>query len=332
MIRITALVALSLLLVGCMRFQSRPQGPFAKPKKDIPPPYGAVLPDATKPLGGQSSLDMPKADPVPPLAPDERALIPPKPDAPAVTATPPVVTPDPAAKNVTDLKALTAASTAAWNKVTTYELQLTRREVNPKGVVNSEVLVMQYRREPMAVYTRNIGGSGKGRETVYNPGAFEDKLHVMLGEGDSKLMRAGFVAPPVSPDDARVKEKARYSIREAGFGRWLATLNKAVAGMEAGRLSADALVYKGEVKRDEYPHPLVGVTHTLRPADDPLLPGGGTRFYYFDMKPDSPSYGMPVIIVAFDAGGKEVEYYLSEKVKNPANLTDANFNPSRLGK
>ena len=328
MIRITALIALALLLTGCTRFQSRPQGPFAKPKKDIPPPYGSILPDATKPLGGQSPLGMPKADPAPPLPPDERALIPPKPSGPA--APPAVAAPDPAAKNLAELKALVATSGAAWGKATTYELQLTRREVNPKGAVNSEVLVVQFRRDPMAVYTRNISGSGKGRETVYN--ASEDKLHVMLGEGDSKLMRAGFVAPAVSPDDSRVKEKARYSIREAGFGRWIATLGKAVAGMEAGRTSADAVVYKGELTRDEYSYPLVGVTHTLRAADDPLIPGGGTRFYYFDMKAGSPSYGWPVIIVAFDASGKEVEYYLADKVKNPANLTDANFNPSRLGK
>lgn len=337
MIRATALVVLALALTGCMKFQSRPQGPFAKPKKDIPPPYGSVPPAPPKPANGQSPLDLPSAAPTPPPPPSEPALIPPKPDAPDKTAGPPPAAAAPvdkAAKNLSDLKSLTAAASAVWGKVTTYELQLTRREVNPKGAVNSEVLVFQYRRDPVAVYTRTISGNGKGRETVYNPGAFEDKLHLKLGEGDGGgiIAKPGFIAPPISPDDSRVKEKARYSIREAGFGRWVTTLNKAIAGVEAGRLPADALTYKAEVTRDEYPYPLVGVTHNLRPADDPLIPGGGTRSYYFDMKPGSPSYGMPVVIVAFDAGGKEVEYYFADKVKNPANLTDANFDPARLKK
>lgn len=324
MIRAAIFLAVVSALSGCMRFQNR------LPKKDLPPPYGAVTPAAPRPANGQSPLDLPSAGIVPPAPPDERNLVPPKPNTPASPAPTPNVAADPAAKNLADLKALVAASNAAWSKVTTYELQLTRREINPKGAQNSEVLVFQYRREPVAVYTKNLSGTGKGRETVYNPSAFEDKLHVKLGEGDSKLLRAGSVAPAVSPDDSRVKEKARYSIREAGFGRWIVALNRAVAGLEAGRISTDALSYSGEVKRDEYPYPLVGVMYNLRAGDDPLFPAGGKRLYFFDMKPDSPSYGLPVIITAFDVSGNEVEYYLAEKVRNPAGLTDANFNPSRL--
>lgn len=334
MIRTAALIALACALTGCMKFQSRPQGPFAKPKKDIPPPYGSAAPAPPKPIGGQSPLDLPSATPIPPAAPDERSLIPPKPSGPSATANPPAAAPiDKGAKNLSDLKSLTAAASAAWSKVTTYELQLTRRELNPKGAINNEVLVFQYRRDPMAVYTHTISGNGKDRQTVYNPSAFKDELHVKLGQGDGAgPFRPGMVAPSVSPDYEKVKEKSRYSIREAGFGRWIAALNKTVANVEAGRLPADALVHNGEVKRDEYPYPLIGVTHNLRPADDPLIPSGGTRFYYFDMKPGSPSYGLPVVIVAFDANNKEVEYYFADKVRNPANLTDANFDPARLKK
>lgn len=324
MIRAVIFFTAASALTGCMRFQNR------LPKKDLPPPYGSVAPGAPKPANGASPLDLPSAGIVPPPPPDERSLIPPKSNTPPPVTPTPNVAVDPAAKNLADLKALAATASTAWSKVTTYELQLTRREINPKGVQNSEVLIFQYRREPMSVYTKNLSGNGKGRETVYNPGAHGDNLHVKLGEGDSKLLRAGSVAPAISPDDSRVKEKARYSIREAGFGRWIVGLNKAVAGLEAGRLTPDALSYSGEVKRDEYPYPLAGVMHNLRPGDDPLFPTGGKRLYFFDMKPDSPSYGLPVILLALDASGNEVEYYLAEKVKNPAGLTDANFNPSRL--
>ena len=105
----------------------------------------------------------------------------------------------PNAKNLTDVKALLAAANATWRATDTLEGVLTRREINPKGQLNSEVLVFQYRREPMSVFTRNIGGSGKGREVVYNPGKFGDKMYVMLGEGDSKLARR----PGLSPHPSR---------------------------------------------------------------------------------------------------------------------------------
>lgn len=346
MTRTVALVALAVLLAGCTRYQTR--GPFGKTRKDPPPPYGTVAPvTPQRPVGGQSPLGMASADPAPPQPPDERALIPPKPDAlvpatgvvPSAPAGPAPQTgaqpaaPNPGAKNLAELKSLLATANAAWGRVTTYETVITRRELNPKGLINNEVVLFQYRRDPVSVFTRNVGESGKGRETVYNPGAHGDKLHILLGEGDSKLLRAGTLAPaPISPDDPRVKEKARYGIREAGFGRMISALSRAVASAEAGQLPADAVVFNGEVKRDEYPYPLVGVSHKLRPGDDPLMLTGGMRLYFFDPRPNSPSFGLPVVVAAFDAAGKEVEYYFADKVKNPAGLTDAHFNPSRLGK
>ena len=369
MIRTTAFLGLALLLAGCSRVHTRAQGPFERPAKCPPPPYGALAPmTAKKPLANQSPLGIASAEPLPPLPPEEQSLIPPKPGAEGMLPPPAAVDanangfppfkrrpepqpgslpspfapkeqPDtpakpaaPNAKNLAELKALLATVNATLRAVDNYEAVLTRREINPKGQLNSEVLVFQYRREPMSVFTRNIGGSGKGRELVYNPGKFGDKMHVMLGEGDSPLVKAGFIAPPISPDDARVKEKARYSIRDAGFGRNAGLLTAAVAKMAEGKAPADSVVFDGEVTRPEYLHPLVGVTHKLRPGDDPLLPGGGKRSYHFDMKKDSPSYGMPVLIIATDAAGKEVEYYLFEKVKSPAGLTDADFDPARLGK
>ena len=44
------------------------------------------------------------------------------------------------------------------------------------------------------------------------------------------------------------------------------------------------------------------------------------------------AFGLPVVVVAFDGAGKEVEYYFADKVKNPAHLTDDDFNPARLKK
>jgi hypothetical protein len=237
--------------------------------------------------------------------------------------------PSSAAKNLGELKTLLATANTAWKAIDTFEATLTRREVNPQGEANNEVLLFQFRREPLSVYTLNVGENGKGRETVYNKKT--DKLHVKLGKGDP-FPGAGFVAPPLSPDDPRVKAKARYSVRDSGLGRNISALGAAVAKLEAAKAPADSVTFDGELRRSEYPYPLTGVTHRLRAGDDPLLPNGGTRLYFFDTKKDAPGYGLPVLVVATDAAGKEVEYYLYDKLKAPAGFTDADFDPARLSK
>jgi hypothetical protein len=366
MIRIFAFLALAVLLAGCSRYHSRAQGPFATPKKEPPPPYGAISPGSTanKPIANQSPLGIASTDPTTPPKTDEPSLIPPKagvdstsddpnafppfkrkpqpqplpsPFVPKESPNEPPITPktpgEPKpAKDLAQLKELLATAETAWKAVTTYEATLTRRELNPKGQVNSEVLLFQFRRDPMSIFTRNIGGSGKGREVVYNPGKHGDKMYIMIGEGDSPLAKAGFIAPPLSPDDRKVTDKARYSIRDAGFGRNINELKAVVAKIEAGKFPVEVIAFHGSGKRAEYTTPLVGITHKLRVGDDPLMPTGGTRQYFFDMTKESPSYGMPVLVVATDPNGKEAEYYLFEKVRSPANLIEADFNPARLGK
>jgi hypothetical protein len=364
MTRSLAFVALAVLLAGCSRYHSRAQGPFAAPKKQPPPPYGVAPPAPPKPVANQSPLGIASADPKAPVPPDDQPLIPPRASgvvpaggvASADASAPPFKrkTPEPlpspfakdkapgsptpgapnaAATDLAPIKELLATSDRAWKAVVTLQAQFTRREVSAKGGQRTdEVLLYQLRREPLALFTRNLSAAGKGREVVYNPARHDDKLYVMLGEGDHKLFRAGFVAPAMSPDDPKVSEKARYSVRESGFGRPLKVLSAAVAKVEAGKAPADSLAYQAGVKRAEFAAPVVGVTHRLRPGDDPLLPGGGTRHYFFDANKDSPAFGLPVLIVATDAKGQEVEYYLFDKVKSPAGLTDADFNPARLGK
>jgi len=353
-----------------MRFPN--SGPFAKqPAKQIPPPYGTIAPAnvPTKPLANQSPLGMASADPTPPLPPDEPHLIPPKsegvipvsaslpgdegldglppfrrksdpvsPPAPPKLSKPPMMeqplppgaTP-PANKNLAELKSLVATASSAWRAVNTYETTVTRRELNPKGKIESDVALFQYRKDPLSVHTVTISESGKGRELVYNPGQYKDKLYVKLGKGDP-FPGAGYIPPALSPDDELVKERARYSIRDAGFGTPINKLAGWVAALEAGKIPADLLTFDGPVNRSEWPYPLVGVTHKMRAGDEPLFPKGGVKHYFFDMKRESPSYGLPVLVIATDASGKEVEYYLFEKIKLPTTFTDADFNPDRLGK
>lgn len=363
-LRVVAFCCLVALLASCTRYHSRAQGPFARASdKELPAPYGST----NKPVTNQSALAFGAPVPVTPSNSDERSVVPPRGNGAAVVE-PPVELDDPnafppfrkkteqktlpspfapkdgsgakvptpekdaPAKGLAELKAVLTIANAAWKAIDTFEGTLTRREINPQGAPTSEVVLFQFRREPLAVFTRTVSEKGKGREVVYNPSKHEDKLHVMVGAGDHPLFKAGRVLPGVSPDSPLVKEKSRYSIRDTGFGKHLAKLGDTVAKIEAGKLPADALTFHGAVKREEYAYPLTGVAHNLRAGDDPLLPTGGTRTYFFDLKEKSPSFGLPVLIVTTESNGKEAEYYLFEKIKNPANLTDADFSPDRLGK
>lgn len=260
-----------------------------------------------------------------PLAPKEN------PPAAALAPAQPAQ-PSPDAQNLAQLKRIAGVAADRWKMVDTYETRLTRQEVIAGTPAPKEEVLVQFRREPMAIFMRNTGEVGKGREVLYNPSKHGDKMHVMIGEGDNRLMKAGFKAPPMSPDDPRVKDKSRYSIRDAGFGTTIAKFAVWVEKVQAGKLSPDAMKYLGPKKRDEYDYPLDAVEHTLRPGDDPLLPKGGVRTWYFDPKADAPSYGMPVIVTTTEPGGQMVEYYCYDKMRQPAGLTEADFNPDRLGK
>jgi hypothetical protein len=342
-------LALALTLCGCSWMRAPNTGPFAKNKKTPPPPYGSVTPDATAkgPQANQSPLGLAFAEPTPPLPPDDPSLVPSKADIRLTGATEPT-NPQPAPKKSWEgawppglsgegeppvknaaLKELLATANGAWAQVTTYELVLTRREINPSGDTVRDTVLFHYRREPMALHTHTLEGNSKNRETVYNPSQFGDKLHLKLGEGDNPIFKAGKQFT-FSPDDPKVMEKARYSVREIGHGKMLARLGAALAKLEAGKGAPDALALETGVKRPEWPDPLTRVTHRLARGDDPVMPAGGTRTYFFDTKPGSPSFGLPVLVTATDATGQEVEFYLFEKWKNPANLTDADFDPARL--
>lgn len=372
MIRLLALVALCILVTGCTGSPKTGPFARKRGKQLPPPyGSGAPKPQTQappKPIGNQSPLGIASAEPTPPLPPDEQPLIPPKlgselmpaggpipgtdpgidgarppfrrktdPPVPPQPKSPmmdPPIAPGaapPANKNLAELKALVGTAAAVWRNVNTYETTVTRRELNPKGKIDTDVVLFQFRKEPMSVHTLTISDNGKGRELIYYPAKHGDNLYVKLGKGDP-FPGAGFVAPPISPDDKLVKEKARYSIRDAGFGTPINKLGGWVAALEAGKIPAAALTFDGPVQRAEFTEPVVGVTHKLRPTDDPYLPTGGTRRYFFDMTRDSSGYGLPVLVIATDATGKEVEYYLFEKIKRPAALTDANFNPDRLKK
>jgi hypothetical protein len=351
-----ALLALVAALAGCSRYTTRGQGPFNKP---LPSPVAGTPSPGPQPTKTPLAINTPTPT-TPPAESGESRLVPPKPpDGPtgfAVTppqpARPPVVgeqpggvvqaggalpvapgtqkpnTPSPAAINLAQLKKLAQVAADQWKKVDTYEARLVRKETVNGVEGQKEEVLYQFRREPMSVYMRNTGEVGKGREILYNPGKHGDKIHILTGAGD------GFTGLRVtkSPDDPVVRDRSRLSIRDAGFGRGIATFSRMVEQIESGKLPPDALKYLGPAQRTEYPYPLEGVAQTIRAGDEKHSPGGSTRLWFFDGKPESPSYGLPVLVMATDPKGKELEYYCFERFRLPAGLVEADFDPARFNK
>ncbi|MBX9584818.1 MAG: DUF1571 domain-containing protein [Gemmataceae bacterium] len=363
MTRPLLLVALAVALAGCNRPTYRGQSPFAKKRPATPP-------ESLAPTGGGYAplAPTPPPNPLPPAPPDGFALVPARPPEPGGVPNPGVDTPgspgpaaalaprnpgadapgspkpdapaapSPAAVNLAALKKLADAAAKKWQTVDTYEAHLTRREVTGAAAVSSgtEEVLFRYRKDPVAVYMKNVGPKGKGREILWSPKETDDKIQCIIGDGDTRLLAPGSKAPPQNPDSPRVRSMSRHSIREVGFGNPVSKFAAMVAKIEAGKLPPDALKSTGNVRRPEYgDHPLDGVEQTIKPGEDPALDRGGVRQWFFDAKPDSPGYGLPVLMILFEttsAGPKEVEYYCFTQLKLPAGLTAADFDPARLGK
>jgi len=335
MVRGSLLVLLAALAVGCTNYRSRGQGPFAdRPRKGFTPP--AALPPVNPPTPpGPVANPTP---PPPPPEPREASPVPPRPPEPTPTTVapptgprPPVVAaPAPAPPQAAGIAKLADTAAKRWAAIDTFEAKLTRREVVRGAAAQTEEVLLQIRREPYAVYMRNTGEVGRGREVLYNPSRHEDKVHAIVGEGDSRLYKAGNKAPSLSPDSPLVKNKSRRSIRDAGPGTAVALF-----GRLAQTSSAD-LRHAGTVRRPEFGDlPLELVEQTVRPGAEPDAERGGVRSWYFDAKSDSPSFGLPVLMTLVEAGSnppRELEYYCYTQVKAPAGLTDADFGVDRLGR
>jgi hypothetical protein len=226
------------------------------------------------------------------------------------------------------LKAVHKLAADKWETVNTFEARLTRRDSMKGKDPPTEEVLFQFRKEPFSVYMKNVGEAGNGREVLFVKGKFDNKMKILTGKGD------GFSGLTVtkSPDDPFVKARSRNDIRDAGFGARLAQFKAALDKLETGTVPPDSIKALGPIKRPEYPYELEGVMFAIRAGDDKALPEGATREVYFDPKPESPSYGLPVVSVLFDPMGRELEYNYFDKFRIPANLTDADFTPDRFGK
>lgn len=216
---------------------------------------------------------------------------------------------------------------AKFEKMTDYEAHMARREVVGGKEMPTEEVLFQFRKKPFSVYMQNVGDVGRGREVLYVEGKFDGLMHVVSGQGDVAKFLVGFKTS-LKPDSSMATSKSRHKITEAGPPQHLVKIDRYLKLAEAGKTTVKHL---GTVTRKDQPNAVEGLEIAVPPGEDPLLPKGGKWALYFEPRPDVPNYGNLLVHQLFDETGREVEYYCFTKFRVPANLTDADFHPDRLG-
>lgn len=216
---------------------------------------------------------------------------------------------------------------AKYRKLNDYESHMTRREVVGGKEMPTEEILFQFRKQPFSVYMKNLGEVGKGREVLYVEGKFDGLMHIVTGVGDVPRLLVG-IKNSLKPDSPMVTSKSRHMITEAGPGHHLAKIDKYLKLVEAGKSTVKHL---GVVTRKDQPNPVEGMEIAIPPGQDPLLPKGGKWVLYFEPNPEAANFGNLMLHQLYDETGREVEYYCFTKFRAPANLTDADFHPDRLG-
>lgn len=210
-----------------------------------------------------------------------------------------------------------------------FECRLTRREMVNGRPMPQEELQYKFRRDPYSIHIKWVGLEGQGRELVYVAGRYDNKVQILTGRSEGLIVPAG-VRVSRLPTDKEVRSKSRHDIREGGMRIAVEWFGKVVGLMETDPRQAKRMKYLGVVTgRPERPAGLESVEESIPPEWEPLLPKGGRRVTYFDPDPASPSFGLPVLITAFNEAGREVEYYFFDQLR-PTRPTDADFDPDRL--
>jgi Protein of unknown function (DUF1571) len=207
-----------------------------------------------------------------------------------------------------------------------YMMRLRRREVVNGQNRPEELMLAKFRREPWSVYFKWIGEEAKGREVVFVKGRYKDHIHTLTATGDIPLLPAG-QRFEVSPESMLVRSKTRYGITDAGLESIIRRYGKIVEKVEKGDGRQGSLRYLGKLKRPEFENWVEGVLQTVPPQCDPLLAKGGQRWWFFDM-----TNHLPVLLIAQDETGREVEYYCHDHIQFPVRLDDDDFNPDKLWK
>ena len=281
------------------------------------------LPPATE----KKEKDPPKNEPEPKILPP---VVPGKVDDKPSTKQPTESKPAPK-DDLETVRNLINKATKKYAVLDDFESKLVKREtVNGKKQPTEEIRFL-FRKDPFSVRLTVTGEHGRGREVLYVKGQNNGKLVIVTGEGDNRLLGVGKKLE-LDPDNPLATSRTRGRIEDSGLGRPIRVLTKFLDEAEKCIRPADSIRSLGELNRPEFTHPVEGVEVTLQSSDDPLLPKGGKRQYYFDADPKSSSYRLPVLVITYEPNEAEVEYYCFRDFKVNQKLTNADFSSDKLGR
>jgi hypothetical protein len=234
--------------------------------------------------------------------------------------------------NLDAVKRLHKRAIDRFNKMEGFESRLTRRETVGNKPMPEEVLQYKVRREPYSLHIKWIGNEAQGRELVYVSGKYDGKVQILTGKGEGNLIPvpSGMRVSRL-PTDKDVTSKSRFDLREGGMRMSLEWFGRVVAIMERDSDQSNRMRFLGITKRRERESGLEAVEEQIPPGWEPLMPKGGRRTTCFDPDPTSASYGLPILMMAIDHTGREVEYYWFDQLK-PCRFSNADFDPDRLWK
>jgi hypothetical protein len=236
----------------------------------------------------------------------------------------------PADEALGTMKKIHQRAVAAYNipAMDAFVSRLTRREAVNGQMNPEEVISFTFRKHPYSVRLKWLGKEGQGREVVYVQGKYGNKMNVMPSKDDA------FPLPPMrmafAPDDPMVRAKARHDIRDAGFSEAIRHLGDMLTAINRNPAMRNRLRYLGGVQRNEFPSKLDGIEETIPPRTEALLAQGGKRYTFFDTAANAKSFGLPVLVITYDASNKEVEYYRFDNFMYPYKVSDADFDPERI--
>jgi hypothetical protein len=209
-------------------------------------------------------------------------------------------------------------------RIDSYVARLRRHETVNGKRRPEELVLLKIREKPWSVYAKWLGEEGRGREGVYVKGQHGDKIHVRLAAGDVPFMPAGR-RMALAPDGALMRAASTHPITELGVGAAVAKVGAVLAAQERGDKRAGELEAVGPQWRDEFGGRAYGIEHKIPAGTDRAVPSGGRRTYWID-----PGTGLPTLVVTQDGEGREVEYYLYDRLQLHANLDDEDFDPDLL--
>jgi hypothetical protein len=230
----------------------------------------------------------------------------------------------PPANPLKELRQICKQARDRYAAMDSYIVRLRRREqINGKDHAE-EIMALKFRKQPWSVYLKWLGQEGKGREVVYVKGRYDSKIQTLLADGDMWPLPGG-KRMALAPDNPLVIAASRRSITLAGIGEVIENFSKLVEASARQNQSNPVLTYLGRRRRPEFGYSQLASLQIIAPGEDPPLPRGGQRLWFFDSKNH-----LPALIITRDDRGHVVEYYCYDRYQIGVKLDDDDFNPDKL--